>query len=75
MSRISVNLTEEQAAALKAHARESGVPQAETIRRAIAFALCPDEKTAERVALFHAMTPKQREGFQPVLFTPKQETR
>jgi hypothetical protein len=36
MTRVTVNLTPEQAQALKDRARETGVPQSEQIRRAIA---------------------------------------
>jgi hypothetical protein len=39
MKRICVNIAPEQAEALRARAKETGVPQAEQIRRAIATAL------------------------------------
>jgi hypothetical protein len=51
MKRIYVNLTDEQAAALKARARETGVPQAEQIRRAITSAL-GDKTQRQQPVLF-----------------------
>lgn len=59
MTRVTVNLTTEQAQALKDRASETGVPQSEQIRRAIASSFSG---------------PAQRPS-QPVLFTPKSETR
>jgi hypothetical protein len=67
MKRISVNLTPEQAAGLKARARETGVPQSEQIRRAIASSF--SGPAGDFTAAGH-LTPAR----QPVLFT-KQEPR
>jgi hypothetical protein len=48
MKRICVNVTDEQATALKKRAQETGVIQAEQIRRAINLCLFADEQAAKR---------------------------
>jgi len=60
MKRISINLSEEQAAGLKARAAATGVLQSEQIRRYINLGLFVDQQ-------------KQRPArpAQPVLITPK----
>jgi hypothetical protein len=63
MKRVCVNLTPEAAAALKARALETGVPQAEQIRRAINLALFADNQSAREATR------------QPVLFAQKVDTR
>ncbi|HWY20029.1 MAG TPA: ribbon-helix-helix domain-containing protein [Candidatus Acidoferrum sp.] len=61
--RVCVNLTPEQAAALKERAVTTGVPQSEQIRRAINLSLFADAQGT-------------RKSPQPVLFTPQgRETR
>jgi hypothetical protein len=61
--RICVNLTPEQAAALKERAVTTGVPQSEQIRRAINLSLFADAQGTRK-------SPQQ-----PVLFAHRQETR
>jgi Arc/MetJ-type ribon-helix-helix transcriptional regulator len=59
MKQVTVNLTEEQHAALKLRASETGLLQSEIIRRSLARTLTPEtEQRAARSA-------------QPVLFTTK----
>jgi hypothetical protein len=63
MTRVTVNLTKEQAAALKARAEETGVPQSTQIRKAIeAHLLLPARRVLNSVPT-------------SVLFTKQQETR
>jgi plasmid stability protein len=69
MKQITVNLPEEQIAALKARAAETGVLVSEQIRRAIDFRLRfekPHYNEAERAYEFPHPGVRQ-----PVLFTPK----
>jgi hypothetical protein len=63
MKRISVNVTPEQAARLQVQAALTGVPRNEQIRRAINLALFANAQGARKTS------------HQPVLFSPKQETR
>jgi hypothetical protein len=63
MKRISVNVTPEQAAALKERTIRDGVPANEQIRRAINLLFFADAQGARKSIQ------------QPVLFTPTQETR
>jgi hypothetical protein len=63
MQRISVNLTQEQVAALKERAAATGVPQSEQIRRAINLAVFADAQGV------------RKSSHQPVLFTQQRETR
>jgi hypothetical protein len=65
-ARVVVNLEPDEAAALKAHALETGCPQTELIRRAIRLALFADKQVSRKSA--------QRT---PVLFAPNRgvETR
>jgi hypothetical protein len=67
MKRVTVNLTDDQAAALKERAETVGIPQAEQIRQAIDLDLGLGKRHLPRAERFADL----RETRQPVLFVPK----